>query len=153
MLLLSETIKLGMVLTVSACTSHMLRTDISTIHRTWAFRSTSVQLSFTPAFTQWKMFAQKTYSYVKLHEYEMILIKHQILHLLLMFVVLSQAHTFSCFANSSTACASFSLSIERRVDVILVCFYVSMLCSVLFWLLPKTYSEKFTSLKTPSAII
>jgi len=34
-----------------------------------------------------------------------------------------------CFANSSTACASFSLSTKRRADVMLVyCFYFSMLC-------------------------
>ena len=81
---------------------------------------------------QWKIFTQKTYNYVNLHEYEMISRKHQILHLLRMFIASPQvfAHTFSCFANSSSACASFSLSIKRRADVMLVCLLLSETYSV-----------------------
>jgi len=67
---------------------------------------------------------------VKLLQYEMISTKHQILHSLWMFSVSRQVfvQTFSCCANSSSPCTSFSLSIKRWADIMFVCFYVSMLC-------------------------
>ena len=74
------------------------------------------------------MFAQKAYNYVKLHGYEMISTKHHILHVNVCCVFPGFCTDFSCFANSSTACESFSLSIKKRADIVLVCFYVSMLC-------------------------
>jgi len=66
----------------------------------------------------------------KLDHYQMTSIKRQILHVLWVVIVSTpgSAQTFSCYGNSSTACASFSLSIKRRADVTSVCFHLSTLC-------------------------
>jgi len=53
----------------------------------------------------------------------------------------TSVQAFSRFGKSSTACASFSLSIKRRADVMMVCFYVYMLCW--FWLLPENYQVNY----------
>ena len=67
-------------------------------------------------------------------EHQMISTKHQILHSLQMYSMSTKGirlsiQAFRRFRNLSAACASFSLSMKRRDDVMLICFHLSILCS------------------------
>ena len=53
--------------------------------------------------------------------------------------------------NSSTACVSFSLSIKKRANVMLVCCYVSMLCY--FGYYPKIMELLFGNLRVTQNVI
>jgi len=55
-----------------------------------------------------------------------------------LFLPQASAQTLSHFGNSSTACASFSLSIQRRADVMSDFFYFSKL---LFWYYQKNIKQ------------
>jgi len=95
------------------------------------------------------MFAQKYYNYencmsMKWHQQSI----RFCIHCECSLSPQARAQTFSCFANLFTACARFSLSIKKQADIMLVCYYVSMLCSLV---ITRKLSEllfwKFTLLK------
>jgi len=84
------------------------------------------------------MFSQKTYNYVKLHESEMISIKHQILHSLRMFLVSSQAfaQTFSLQTHQLPVLA---FRFHKRDKLTSYVDLLLRLHALLFRLLPENY--------------
>jgi len=80
------------------------------------------------------MFAQKTCHYLSLcrnyksNKWYQQSIRFCIHCRCLVCLPQASAQAFSCFGNSSTACASFLISIKRRADVMLAFFYWYILC-------------------------